>query len=104
MILVSNVISSTLNIFFLNLETLHNYDCCSRERIFLKAKQTRHIGRPHPGGGVKSAGIALGEKQIVVRYHAVGRRPVKPEDGFSHLSLHDFRRLSLTRAMLVIIC
>ena len=94
MILVSNVISSTLNIFFLNLETLHNYDCCSRESMFVKAIQTRHISRPHPGGGVKSAGIALGEKQFVVRYHAVGRRPAIPEDGISHLSLlHHFRRL-----------
>ena len=61
--------------------------------MFVKAKQTRHISRPHPGGGVKSAGIALGEKQIVVRYHAVGRRPHASEDGISHLSLHDFRRL-----------
>ena len=62
--------------------------------MFVKAKQTRHIGCPHPGGGVKSAGIALGEKQLVViRYHAVGRSPVIPEDGFSYLSLHHFRRL-----------
>ena len=61
--------------------------------MFLKAIQTWHISRPHPGGGVKSAGIALGEKQLLVRYHAAGRIPVIPEDGFSHLSLHDFRRL-----------
>ena len=58
--------------------------------MFVKAIQTRHMSCPHPGGGVKSAGIALGEKQIVVRYHAVGRRPGIPDDGFSHLSLHDF--------------
>ena len=76
------------------LKTLHNYDCCPRESMFVKAKQTRHISCPHPGGGVKSAGIALGEKQLlVIRYHAAGRRPSPPEDGFSHLSLHDFRRL-----------
>ena len=62
--------------------------------MFVKAIQTRHIGRPHPGGGVKSAGIALGEKQRrLVRYHAVGRIPFPPENGFSHLSLHDFKRL-----------
>ena len=66
--------------------------------MFVKAIQTRHIGRPHPGGGVKSAGIALGEKQLVVRYHAstypaVGRSPGIPEDGISRLSLHHFRRL-----------
>ena len=61
--------------------------------MFVKAIQTRHCSVPHPGGGFKSAGIALGEKQIVVRYHAVGRRPGIPDDGFSHLSLHDFKRL-----------
>ena len=75
------------------LKTLHNYDCCPRESMFVKAIQTRHISRPRPGEGVKSAGIALGEKQLVVLYHAVGRRPFPPEDGFSRLSLHDFRRL-----------
>ena len=75
------------------LKTLHNYDRCPRESMFVKAKQTRHIGCPHPGGGVKSAGIALGEKQLLVRYHTVGRSPGMPDDGFSRLSLHHFRRL-----------
>ena len=75
------------------LKTLHNYDRCPRESMFVKATQTRHCSIPHPGGGVKSAGIALGEKQLVVCYHAVDRSPVIPEDGFSYLSLHHFRRL-----------
>ena len=84
------------------LKTLHNYDCCPTESMFVKAIQTRHISRPHPGGGVKSAGIALGEKQLVVRYHAVGGRPAIPEDGISHcIILEDW---SLTKTMMVIIC
>ena len=75
--------------------------------MFVKTKQTRHISRPHPGGGLKSAGIALGEKQRrLVRYHAVGRIPFPPENGFSSVTCHCMilKDCSLTRAMLVIIC